>query len=85
MRIHSQPLGHDYRETLSIGDLVQWFSLDGRTRKGIITKISLQTIGGREAFIAEVMVSNNKSNSFVSLPIIILDLISSVNRTAKAK
>ncbi len=80
MRLHVQPLGHDYRESLSIGDLGQWFALDGRSRKGIITKISLQTIGGREAFIAEVMVSNNKSNSFVSLPIIILDLISSVNR-----
>ena len=83
--MHSAVLGHDYRETFNVGDLVQWFGIDSRTKKGIITKISLQTVGGREAFFAEVMVSDNKNNIFIMLPIIILDLISSVNRCTKIK
>ena len=74
------PFGSNYRETFNIGDLVQWFEVNGKTKKGIITKIQLRNVGGREAFIAEIMTSSNKSNSFINLPIVILDLVSPINR-----
>ena len=74
------PFGSNYRETFNIGDLVQWFEVNGKTKKGIITKIQLRNVGGREAFIAEIMTSSNKSNSFIDLPIVILDLVSPINR-----
>tara|TARA_R110002110_G_scaffold107117_1_gene268079 strand:- start:377 stop:652 length:276 start_codon:yes stop_codon:yes gene_type:complete len=74
------PFGSNYRETFNIGDMVQWFEVDGRTKKGIITNIFLKNIGGREAFFAELMTSSNKTNKFLILPIVILDLISPINR-----
>ena len=74
------PFGNNYRETFNIGDLVQWFEVNGKTKKGIITKIQLKNVGGREAFIAEIMTSSNKLNSFINLPIVILDLVSPINR-----
>jgi len=73
------PFGDSYKETFNVGDLVQWFETDGKTKKGIITNIFLKNIGGREAFFAELMISSNKATKFLVLPIVILDLISSVH------
>ena len=82
MNHETVPFGNNYKETFSIGDLVQWFEADGKTKKGIITNIFLKNVGGREAFFAELMVSSNKTTKFLVLPIIILDLISSVRRNS---
>jgi len=79
------PFGNNYRETFSVGDLVQWFEVDGKTKKGIITSIFLKTVGGREAFFAELLISSNKTSKFLVLPIVILNLISSVKKTPTGK
>ena len=79
------PFGNNYKETFNVGDMVQWFEVDGRTKKGIITNIFLKNVGGREAFFAELMTSINKTNKFLILPIVILDLISPVDRTITGK
>ncbi len=80
MNHKSVPFGDNFRETFSVGDLVQWFEVDGKTKKGIITNIFLKNIGGREAFFAELLTSNNMTSKFLTLPIVILDLISPVNK-----
>ena len=80
MNHKSVPFGDNFRETFSVGDLVQWFEVDGRTKKGIITNIFLKNIGGREAFFAELLTSSNMASKFLTLPIVILDLISPVNK-----
>ena len=41
MNYKTVPFGSDYKETFNVGDLVQWFEVDGRTKKGIITNIFL--------------------------------------------
>ena len=85
MNYEAVPFGNNYKETFNIGDLVQWFEVDGRTRKGIITNIFLKNIGGREAFFAELLTSSNKTSKYLTLPIVILDLISPVNKTQAGK
>ena len=79
MNYKTVPFGSDYKETFNVGDLVQWFEVDGRTKKGIITNIFLKNVGGREAFFAELLISINKTSKFLILPIIILSLISPVS------
>ncbi len=76
MDYRTTPFGNNYRDTFNIGDLVQWFQVNGKTKKGIITKISLKNVGGREGFFAELLISNNKNIDYVVLPIVVLDLIS---------
>jgi hypothetical protein len=76
LNYNTTPFGNNYRDTFNIGDLVQWFEVNGRTKKGIITKISLKNVGGREGFFAELLISSNKNIDYVTLPIIVLDLIS---------
>jgi len=85
MNHETVPFGNNYRETFNVGDLVQWFEVDGRTKKGIITSIFLKTVGGREAFFAELLISSNKTSKFLVLPIVILDLISAVNGSVTGK
>jgi hypothetical protein len=80
MKFDAVPFGNNYRETFNIGDLVQWFEVDGKTKKGIITAIYLKSVGGREAFFAELLTSSNKTSKFLTLPIVVLDLISPVNK-----
>ena len=85
MNLETVPFGNDYKETFNVGDLVQWFTVDGKTKKGIITGIYLKNVGGREAFFAELLTSSNKTSRFVVMPIVILDLISPVNKTEAGK
>ena len=85
MNYETVPFGNNYRQTFAVGDLVQWFEVDGKTKKRIITSIFLKNVGGREAFFAELLISSNKTSKFLVLPIVILDLISPVKKSTTGK